>query len=329
VTVGNFMISAGAMDRWWGPGWDGSLILSSNARPIPGLTVERNYTDASRWPVLRWFGPWRASLALGQEEGSSVGVDDTRFLAARLNFKPRPWLEFGLSRTAQWCGEGRPCDWNTFTDLLVGKDNRSETLSAAEEPGNQMAGYDFRLRSPWRKLPVAVYGQMIGEDEAGGLPSKFIGQVGAEVWGGATAGSWRARFEFSDTACSFTRRAPQYDCAYRNGLYSQGYTHRGRLIGHGLDNDGRQYTLAGVLVRPSGVAISVTLNRIELNRDDRPDAAHLRSPAGAEELSNIEVELTGAWIGGDWTVGVGYDDASGPALPSTARGFIRYSRGLR
>ena len=69
VTVGNFMISAGAMDRWWGPGWDGSLILSSNARPIPGLTVERNYTDASRWPVLRWFGPWRASLALGQEEG--------------------------------------------------------------------------------------------------------------------------------------------------------------------------------------------------------------------------------------------------------------------
>jgi hypothetical protein len=101
------------------------------------------------------------------------------------------------------------------------------------------------------------------------------------------------------------------------------------MIGQALDNDGRQYTLAGVLVRPSGVALSVTLNRIELNRDDRPDAAHLRSPAGAQELSNIEVELTGAWIGGDWTVGVGYDDASRPALASTARGFVRYSRGLR
>ena len=30
-------------------------------------------------------------------------------------------------------------------------------------------------------------------------------------------------------------------------------------------------------------------------------------------MSNIEVEVTGAWIGGDWTVGVGYDDASGPS----------------
>ena len=135
-----------------------------------------------------------------------------------------------------------------------------------------MAGYDFRLRSPWRKLPLAVYGQLIGEDEAGGLPSKFIGQVGAETWGGASAGSWRARFEFSDTACSFTRRAPQYDCAYRNGLYPQGYTHRGRMIGHPLDNDGRQYTLAGILVRPSGVAISVSLNRsrTEPGRPSRP-----------------------------------------------------------
>ena len=101
------------------------------------------------------------------------------------------------------------------------------------------------------------------------------------------------------------------------------------MIGHPLDNDGRQYTLAGILVRPSGVAISVSLNRIELNRDDRPDLAHLRSPAGASELSNIEVEVTGAWIGGDWTVGVGYDDASGASVSSTARGFLRYSRGLR
>ncbi len=35
VNVGNFMLSAGYIERWWGPGWDGSLILSTNARPIP------------------------------------------------------------------------------------------------------------------------------------------------------------------------------------------------------------------------------------------------------------------------------------------------------
>ena len=86
VSFGNFMLSVGAMDRWWGPGWDGSLILSSNARPIPSLTVERNYTDASRWPVLRWFGPWRASLALGQAEGATSRCRPA-FLAARIDLR--------------------------------------------------------------------------------------------------------------------------------------------------------------------------------------------------------------------------------------------------
>ncbi|MCS6948758.1 MAG: capsule assembly Wzi family protein, partial [Steroidobacteraceae bacterium] len=101
VSLANFMISFGATERWWGPGWDSSLILSTNARPIPGFTIERNYSDASTWPVLRWFGPWRASIAVGQTEGSDVAVADTRVLAARVAFKPRPWLELGLSRTAQ------------------------------------------------------------------------------------------------------------------------------------------------------------------------------------------------------------------------------------
>jgi hypothetical protein len=40
VNFGNFMLSAGLMERWWGPGWDGGLILSTNARPIPSVTLE-------------------------------------------------------------------------------------------------------------------------------------------------------------------------------------------------------------------------------------------------------------------------------------------------
>ena len=33
--LGNWSASFGQQERWWGPGWDGSLILSTNARPIP------------------------------------------------------------------------------------------------------------------------------------------------------------------------------------------------------------------------------------------------------------------------------------------------------
>jgi hypothetical protein len=329
VTLGNFMISVAKMERWWGPGWDGSLILSNNARPMPALTVERNYTDASRWPVLRWFGPWRASLALARAEGSGVPVPDVRLFAARVNFKPRPWLEVGLSRTAQWCGEGRPCDFSTFLDLLIGRDNRSDSLSANDEPGNQMAGYDLRVRMPWKRWPTALYAQYIGEDEAGALPSKFLGLFGAEVSGGSTLGSWRVRAEFADTTCSFTRSQPQYDCAYRNSLYPQGYNFRGRAIGHELDGDGRMTSIAALLVRPSGTVLSVVARSVELNRDGAPDAAHTLSPAGASELDNIEIQVQASRLGGALTLGVGYDSVSRSAtLDSGVRGFVRYSRDL-
>ena len=31
--LGNWSGRVGKIDRWWGPGWDGSLIMSTNARP--------------------------------------------------------------------------------------------------------------------------------------------------------------------------------------------------------------------------------------------------------------------------------------------------------
>jgi capsule assembly protein Wzi len=234
------MLSAGYLERWWGPGWDGSLILSTNARPIPTVTLERNYTDPFKTRWLSWMGPWRASIAMGEAESHDVPVPNVRFFAMRLNFKPRPWLEFGLTRTAQWCGGDRPCDWGTFVDMVFGNDNQTQDGAISEQqPGNQMAGYDMRLRSPWRKLPLVFYTQWIGEDEAGGLPSKFIGQFGLETWGSSGLGGWRLRTEYSDTACNFSRESPEYGCAYRNAIYPQGYAYRGRIIGHAMDNDSR------------------------------------------------------------------------------------------
>ncbi len=329
LTAGNFMISFGAMDRWWGPGWDGSLILSSNARPLPGITVERNYTDASKLPVLRWLGPWRASLAIGEADGSDVAVREVRFLAARLNFRPRPWFEFGLSRTAQWCGEGRPCDGSTFVDLLAGRDNRSSSLSASDEPGNQMAGYDLRVRMPWIRASTALFAQAIGEDESGGLPSKFLGLLGVEVSDGGARGAWRARLEFADTSCVFTRSTPEFNCAYRNSLYPQGYTHRGRIIGHSLDGDGQMLTGAFVFVRPGGTAYGVKVRDVRLNRDGAPDPTHTVSSDGRADRLELEVNVDSDFLDGRVMAGVGYAEYSrGRGPDSGVRWFARYSRGL-
>jgi len=325
VNVGNFMISVGFMERWWGPGWDGSLILSTNARPIPSLTLERNYTDPFKSKLLSWIGPWRASIAVGEMEEHDVAVPKVRFLAARVNFKPRPWLEFGLTRTAQFCGGERECDWDTFVDMLLGRDNQGDDPNAEQEPGNQMAGYDARLRSPWRALPMAFYTQWIGEDEAGGLPSKFIGLFGLETWGSSRLGGFRLRAEYSDTACIFTSSEPQFDCAYRNSVYPQGYTYRSRIIGHSMDNDSRMYSLGALLTRTRGDVLSLTLRRVELNRDG---GSHAISEAPLD-LDNVELRYARPVATGKVIAGLGYDNTRAPpGSGSVLRGYLIWQQGF-
>jgi hypothetical protein len=327
INLGNFMISAGYMERWWGPGWDGSLILSTNARPIPSLTLERNYTDPFKTKLLSWIGPWRASIAVGQSEEDDLELRNVRFLAARVNFKPRPWLEFGVSRTAQWCGGDRPCGWGVFKDLLLGHDNQVEGGAPVEnQPGNQMAGYDMRLRSPWRRIPAAFYTQWIGEDEAGGLPSKFLGLFGLEVWGSSPLGGWRVHAEYADTACNFSRERPNFDCAYRNAIYSQGYSNWGRPIGDALDNDSRMYSIAAILNRADGSEMSLSLRRAEINRDGAGPHAISAAPLN---LDNVELRYSRALWVGHLSVGLGYGDPGNEDV-STSRvhGFLSWQQGF-
>ncbi len=249
-----------------------------------------------------------------------------RFFAARVNFKPRPWLEFGLTRTAQWCGGDRPCDWGTFVDMVFGHDNQTTDGSVSEEqPGNQMAGYDMRLRSPWRALPLVFYTQWIGEDEAGGLPSKFIGQFGLETWGSTRYGGWRARLEYNDTACNFTRETPLFGCAYRNSIYPQGYAYRGRIIGSSLDNDSRMFVLAALLARTNGDLVSLTLRRAELNRDGGEHSIS-EVPVNAD---NVELRYSRAVGAGKVSAGIGYEDpALGSSASSPVHGFVTWQQGF-
>lgn len=266
----NWALSAGFTERWWGPGWDGSLILSNNARPIPALSVQRHRSDPfdTRW--LSWLGPWQFVTTLGRLEHDR-DVPDALFFGMRVNFKPTSSLEIGLSRTAQWGGEGRPEDFGTFTDLLLGRDNTgSGGINAANEPGNQLGSFDVRWLSPLFDAPYAIYGQFLGEDEAGGLPSKYIGMAGIETWGayGARGASWRLHAEYADTAVNgFTGGDPAYGTAYRHHTYRDGYTYRGRVIGHALGGDGRMTSLGLAYVSERGRPWDLLLRHIELQRN--------------------------------------------------------------
>jgi hypothetical protein len=319
ATLGNVLISAGAMARWWGPGWEGSLIYSNNARPVPSLTIERNFADAFAWRALRWLGPWRATASMGLLEGSGVAVTDARLFAARVNFKPRGWLEVGVSRSAQWCGTGRRCDLQTFGKLLVGRDNPDASLDPQDQPGNQLAGYDARLSSPWPGLRVALYGQVIGEDEAGGLPSRFLGLFGAETWGETRWGSHRLHLEYSDTSCNFSRQEPIFGCAYRSTSYPQGYAYRGRVIGHALGGDGRMVSAQLVLVRGATASWSLLARHAELGRG---------GVGASGDTKNLELQYNRRFARGELAAGLRLGEADESLQGhSDSRVFVQWRQG--
>ncbi|MGI9204986.1 MAG: capsule assembly Wzi family protein [Woeseiaceae bacterium] len=277
--LGNFSVSANTLDRWWGPGWDGSLILSNNARPIPSISIDRNFTDAFESKWLSWLGPWDLAVHYGQFE-TDRQIPNARFFGLRFNFKPIPALEIGLSRTAQWCGDSRPCGLDTFIDLLFGNDNQGEQgIGADNEPGNQLAGIDFRWAHELYGLPFAIYGQVIGEDEAGGFPSRYLGQFGVESHGNRSR-TWQKRWfaEFAATSCRFHRSTELFNCAYNHGVYETGYRYRGRSVGHAADNDARIASTGILLMHENGTEWEVLLRFGALNRGGSPDSRNSLTP---------------------------------------------------
>jgi hypothetical protein len=327
VSLGNFEIAASTMDRWWGPGWDGSLILSNNARPIPALTVDRVFTDEFETRWLSWLGPWDLSVMFGQME-SERAIPDTRFFGLRINFRPLPSLELGLSRTAQWCGEDRPCDLDTFAKLLTGRDNLGGGgIDRDNEPGNQLAGVDFRWAFRTLDLPVAAYGQFVGEDEAGGFPSKYLGQVGIEASGTwRDRWSWRGFAEAAITKCRFYRADVDSNCAYNHGSYRTGYRYRGRSVGHGADNDARVLSAGLLLADENDTSWQLLLRYGELNRYGPPDTGNTLSPT-RQDLAGVDVSHSRAFRYGVIAIGAGVervDDAVSQRADTDVRAFMEW-----
>ena len=253
-------------------------------------------------------------------------VPDAQFWAARFNFRPIPSLEIGLSRSAQWCGKDRPCDLDTFIDLLLGKDNVGDAgIDDDNEPGNQLAGVDIR----WSPLawPVALYTQFTGEDEAGGFPSRWMGQFGAE-WYGYLADPWSTNVfvEFAATTCQFYESGELFNCAYTHGIYQSGYRYRGRSIGHGADGDARLISVGAILVDGEDTQWRGLLRFGELNRGGSPEPFHSLTPT-PQDIISIDVAHSRVFSFGVVEIGAGYeeldDEASGETF-SDGRFYVQW-----
>jgi hypothetical protein len=249
-------LQAFAHRSWWGPGWQSSLLLGNNAPSLTGAGLQRARGGRSQSPWLSWMGPWTYDFFVAGNEDSL----DSYLVGTRITLRPWPQLEIALSRTAQWGGRGRPQSFGSFARMLVGLGlNGNTSQEVADDPANEMAGYDLRWRCS-AGARCAVYAQVIGEDLTRGRPGRFLGLYGAETWSADGSQRWFA--EFAETICgAVMEHHPARPCAYRNHAYPDGYATAGRWIGSPFGSDARVLTL-GWLDVDRGTSVRLHSGRI-------------------------------------------------------------------
>ena len=330
MVLGNWMVTAGWQQRWWGPGNDASSILSSNARPRPGVTLQRNLSTPFETKWLSWLGPWNLTTFMERLDDERV-TEDPLLWGFRFGFRPLKGLEINVTRTAMWCGEGRPCDFSTFLDVLKGNDNKGQNTTPEDEPGNQIAGYDIRWSLP-KDIPVALYMQWTAEDgRPQGVPlGSFLRMVGAEHWGTIGSLTHRIHLEIAETIAreggfGFSEKLP--NVAYNHPLYPTGYRYNKRVMGHSIDGDGRSYSIGSTLVQSAGHTWNVSLRYMQINQEGSPDPNHSLSPT-PQDRADVQLSHDRLTHFGRFHVGVGYnyvDDEVSGVTTSDFTGFIRWS----
>ena len=298
IARGNYSLTLGSKKNWWGPGWDSSLVLSSNARPIRGLSIERNFSDPFESAFLKWIGPWDLSVIIGELD-SNRSISDPKFFGMRFGFRPTSSLELGLSRTSLFCGENLSCGFSTFTDMLIDKN----------DDGYNAVGIDFRSSHKMKNIPFAVYGQLMGEPF-----NNTMGLFGMETWGLINSNqqleSYRFFVEASSTSCQFYKNdSEKYGCAYRNDLYTDGYRYAGSSIGHTSDGDSMVLSLGGILVGENSQLFKSKLSLGQLNRGSI-NSYQLREHQTNFFNIDLGYEFDLYWFDiplGSFDLGVGYD----------------------
>lgn len=291
--AGNWMIKVGSYQQWWGPGWDSSLILSNNARPLPALGLSRYNSKAFDSPWLSWIGPWTFTAQMAKLE-SERAIPNALLWSSRATIRPLTSLEVGLSWSMQWAGDGQPRSIKDFARSITGQETCANGASTCDPSlntklGNHLAGIDIRWSTNVAGVPLALYGQTIGEDAVQyvkpadkaylfGIDSFIPLKNPIHIF---------AEYTETQVACG---TSSALNCYYEHSTYKTGYRYQRKALGTSFDNDAKIWTLGLSQQNDNGHKWSAKLRLGKLNSDNKD--IYPNTPALGNQVSKISEELS-------------------------------------
>jgi hypothetical protein len=224
----------GAIDRNWSFSDNTSLILSHNARPIKSVYLKLN--NGFKYDWMNSKANWAFEVFNGFTNGS-LNNDNSMLLGARAVLSPVEGLDFELVQTSQWGGNGNSSGISALSAALLFDTNNGSNSSI-----NKMSGFGISYLIPSDTMPLRIYGQAIGEDEAGNLPSCFAYLAGLEWKNIKIKYPTIVGIETIDTRVDTTENG---NCGpntmYNNAIYR--YTNYGKTLGTAIDTEGISVSL--------------------------------------------------------------------------------------
>ena len=231
--AGPIEIETGKDSLWWGPARRASILMSNNAPPLTMVKISTPQPVELPW-ILSHAGPFKAQWFLAELE-EHRDFPNAKLSGMRLNFRPHPLLELGASRVMMFGGSGQS---------HVGLFDYGKMWVAAEEreENNQLAGIDGSIRIPLGDNPflrsVKLYVDAAGEDSVGAFPSKWGEILGIQLSDILRTGRTDLRVEFADDHVG-----SHPGVFYTHGVYTSGYTYEGRVLGHYMGTESRDFSV--------------------------------------------------------------------------------------
>lgn len=226
LTLFNVELQVGRDSLWWGPGYHGALLMSSNAHPFDMIKLSNPEPVLLPW-FFSYLGPVQFQLIFSQLNDERTGNEKANpyLYGMRIGIKPHPYLELGASHLAVFGGPGRR-NMNLgeiLTTLYSNSDRKGQITES-----NQQVAVDMALTIPNLKKYIFLadgikfYGE-VGAEDNGLPPTSRAYLAGLAIFKPFGLDRAVIRGEYANTADNLVPgswyRHPEYPMRYENQIF--------------------------------------------------------------------------------------------------------------
>ena len=256
--IKNGVIGIGKISRNWSFSQNTSLFLSHNARPAKSIYVNLNSRTNSYLQQSKISKNWSFEI-YNSLPNNTIGPKTAMMLGMRATVTPIKNLNIEFLKISQWGGKEYQNNFSSLAKAVIGNTNDGPHANI-----NQVAGLGYSYLLSSNDFSIRNYGQVLGEDEAGNLPSCLIYMLGVELENLNSKFKPTFGLEILDTRVGYTTNGfcgP--NTAYNNNTYQ--YTNYGKVMGTSIDTEGKSIHLWNTTKISKELSINLSIKNIVIN----------------------------------------------------------------